>query len=396
MDISPLHNHTPQQSTPPAKRMPQLRWLELGVLILFWGIVALLTIGREVYNPHTAGQSGLREGEALHIILLYGVWMIVTLGLFRLSPRIAPDRIGWLRTVLISVGLGVGVAVFVDLLDHVFWNIFVPSGEPRLISISYILSNFHFLTEYFIYVAALIGGFARAYFIQFQVQQQEAAQLRLGTVQLQAHLAEARLNTLRMQIKPHFLFNTLHVISDHFEEDPRAARRMIARLSDILRYTFEKTEAREVALVEEIRFIQGYLEIQRARFEDRLQVDFEIAPEVHDALIPTLILQPLVENAVQHGVSRIEGLGVILIGAWREEETLHIRVVDNGPGKVNTNGHKRKSSGVGLRNTRERLSTLYGVWHQFTIESPPEGGFEVHISLPYHTQSDFYLASIEE
>ncbi|MDZ4698907.1 MAG: histidine kinase [Rhodothermales bacterium] len=374
------------------------RWIEGGLLVLFWGTFALLAIGREAFNPHFGGSSGLHEGEALYMFLENMVWASMTPVVFWISTRLFPDRIGWLRTILGAAGTGVTMAIVVDMIDHMLWNGIVAGRQDRPLSIVYILSNFHFLTEFFVYTVVLIAGYARAYFLRSQEHLKEAIQLRVDAARLQTHLAEARLRALRMQINPHFLFNTLHVISDHFEEDPRAARRMIARLSEILRYTFEGTETREVPLSNELRFLDGYLDIQRFRFEDRLAVNLDIAPEAMEALVPTLILQPLVENAIKHGVSQIEGPGVITIRAWRDDEQLHLRVADNGPGvtKREDNGGRGASGGIGLRNTRERLETLYGTRQQFTAESAPGGGFVARIVLPYHTSSDYFLESADE
>ena len=371
------------------------KWIEAGVIVLFWALVALLTVGREALSPHVGPNGNLREGEALYIFLEFTPWMFLTPFLFWVTMRILPDQVGWLRALPLVIVLGVPVAALVDFFDHVFWNTFVTSNRYRPLSLRFILSNFHFLSEFFIYFAVVISGFARAYFLRSQAHRQEAIKLRLDAVQLQHHLAEARLNALRMQINPHFLFNTLHVISDHFEEDPRAARRMIARLSEILRYSFDSTETKESPLSQELHFLDGYLDIQRFRFEDRLEVNFDVPQKLLEAMVPTLILQPLVENAIKHGISQIEGQGIITIKAWKDGEELHLSVADNGPGASADNGHKYPSSGIGVSNTIERLETLYGANQQFSIESPPSGGFVAYIILPYHTSSDYFLTSVE-
>ena len=378
---------------------PQLsrrwRWIEAGIVVFFWIIVASLTVGREALSPHAGPYGNLREGEALYTFLEFTPWMFITPMLFWVTMRILPDQVGWIRTLPLIIILGIFVATVVDFFDHVFWNTFVTSTWKRSLSITSILSNFHFLSEFFIYLAVVIGGFARAYFLRSQAHQQEAVKLRMDAVQLQSHLAEARLNALRMQINPHFLFNTLHIISDHFEENPRSARRMIARLSEILRYSFDSTETREVPLSQELHFLDGYLDIQRFRFEDRLKVNIDVPQELHEAMVPTLILQPLVENAIKHGISQIESQGIITIKAWQKGEDLHMNVTDNGPGASSGNGHKQPSSGIGISNTIERLETLYGANQHFSIESPPTGGFIAYLTIPYHTSSDYFLTSVE-
>lgn len=370
------------------------RIVEGALLLFFWGAVALLILGREALSPHL-GEAGLREGEALHVILEISVWALATPFIFWLASRISPDRLGWIKATPFIFISGVVVAVLIDLLDHFFWNLVVTSAPPRSLSIWLVLDNFHFLTEFFIFMAVLIAGFARLYFLRVEEHRKEAMQLRMDAARLQTNLAEARLNALRMQINPHFLFNTLHIISDHFEENPRAARRMIARLSDILRYSFEGTETREVPLAREMEFLDGYLDIQRFRFEEHLKVNIDIEPDVQDALLPTLILQPIVENAIIHGISQLEGQGTIDIRSWRENEALHIRIADNGPGHTAHNGNGASTGGIGLQNTKERLAMLYGDSQQFIIESPPAGGFVVHIILPYHTGSDYFISSVE-
>ena len=383
------------QSEPGRDRMGRQRWIEVGLLLFFWGTIALLMLGQELLDPYH-GIKGLLPGESLHAVLQIAVWALFTPFIFWVAARISPEKIGWLRTIPIAVVLGVMVAVIVDLIDHLLWNTLVDQGPRRPMSVLFVLDNFHFLNEFFVFVAVTVAGFARSFFLRVQEHRKEAIQLRMDTARLQTNLAEARLRALRMQINPHFLFNTLHIISDHFEENPRAARRMIARLSEILRYTFEGTENSEVTLEKELHFLDGYLDIQRFRFEDRLRVNKDIATDLSDALIPTLILQPLVENAIKHGVSQVEYQGIIDIKVWREKEYLHLAVSDNGPGKKPISDQQSRSGGIGLQNTRERLEMLYGNNHQFLIASPTNGGFTATIVLPYHTQNDYFLSAVDE
>jgi sensor histidine kinase YesM len=365
------------------------------MLLFFWGMVALLATGREAFGPHFGGESGLRAGEATYLLLVYTVWALVSPFVFWASARLFPDRIGWMRAVPLAAALGMMVAVVVDLVDHLLWNTFVESPIHRPISVRFVISNFHFLPEFFVYGAVLAAGYARAYFIRVQDHEREATQLRMDAARLQTHLAEARLQALRMQINPHFLFNTLHAVSDHFEEDPRTARRMLARLSEMLRYSFEGSDTREVPLSKELQFLDAYLDLQRIRFEDRLQVRFDIADEIREALVPTLILQPLVENAVIHGVGPSVAPVIIAVRAWREGPTLHLRVADNGPGSGQESNGSPASGGIGLHNTRERLETLYGTRQRFEAAPAPGGGFVAQLSIPFHTAADPVVASVE-
>ncbi len=385
-------------SAVPAPLTPRWRWTEGALIVLFWSLIAVLSIAQHAFDTRSGSPRSFQEGEILHTFLEFAVWAILTPGIFWMSYHFTPKRIGWLRTILLYVLVGVAVTMTVEFIEHFLWNTLVPSRRPRPMSIAFMLRRFHFMGDLSLYGVLLIAGFARVYFLRYHENQQEAIRLRMEASQLQAHLADARLRTLRMQINPHFLFNTLHIISDNFESNPRNARRMIARLSEILRYTFQESEAPEVTLAQELQFINGYLDIQRFRFEDNLVVTQDIAPDVRDALIPNLILQPLVENAIKHGVSQHAGVGHLELRAWHEADTLYLRVQDNGPGLSSApqNRTSLPSNGVGLQNTRERLQGLYGTNQALVLESLPEGGLAVTVSLPYHTRSDFKVHAVEE
>jgi signal transduction histidine kinase len=199
--------------------------------------------------------------------------------------------------------------------------------------------------------------------------------------QLEARLAEARLQVLQMQLHPHFLFNSLNAISELVHEDTETADRMITGLSDLLREVLVagQHDAQHVTLGRELDILNRYLDIQQARFGDRLRVDITVEPTVHQALVPYLLLQPLVENAIRHGLSAHADAGYIRIGASRDAGTLILRIQDDGRGF--TTGDKQ-GEGVGLGNTRARLTALYGASHRLNIENAPDGGGVVTIVLP--------------
>jgi LytS/YehU family sensor histidine kinase len=188
-----------------------------------------------------------------------------------------------------------------------------------------------------------------------------------------------------MQIHPHFLFNTLNSIAALLHEDVEAADRMITRLSDFLRITLQSSATSVVTLGEELVFLQAYLDIERVRFADRLMVEMTIAPDVMDAQVPNLILQPLVENAVRHGISKQIAMGHLQIDARRRDERLLIRIDDNGPGKPNGNGNpkQRASGGVGLANTRARLEQFYGDFEFDIVNRTDRDGTTVILNVPY-------------
>jgi two-component system, LytTR family, sensor kinase len=209
----------------------------------------------------------------------------------------------------------------------------------------------------------------------------EAQARALKESQLEARLAEARLKTLEAELQPHFLFNTLHAISTLVHTNPDAADRMISRLSDLLRLTFDRSGAARVPLQEELEFLEKYLEIEQTRFQDRLTVHYSVDAETLDAEVPRLILQPLVENAIKHGVSPRSGDGVIEICSRREGDGLWLEVRDNGVGLTGRARHQLHS-GVGLANTRDRLECLYGDAQRLEF-SEERTGLAVRIRLPF-------------
>ena len=198
---------------------------------------------------------------------------------------------------------------------------------------------------------------------------------------LEARLAQARLEALRMQLNPHFLFNTLNSIASLVHEDPKAAEEMIEALSELLRLALHTSSCQETTLRDELSFLDHYLLIERARFGERLCIEKNIDVSALGAMVPTLILQPLVENAVKHGIERQLAPAVIQITAEHSAQRLRLEVADNGRGLSG----KSLSEGVGLRNTRLRLKELYGDDGKMEVRSEVDGGFSVELLLPWRT-----------
>lgn len=369
------------------------RWLEGSIIIGFWLFIFLLTAGQRAIDPR--GAEGISSGAIYHTGLEYFLWLLLTPAIFWLSRRFAVDQPKWRRNVVLHLVAAIAVAITIDFFSAWTFGIFLPNHPWAGFRPSARLLDFRFIDELFIYLVVLAAGFARDYFWRFRERQQEAIRLREEAVSLEAKLAEARLHALRMQINPHFLFNTLHAVSSLVERDPAGVRRMIARLSDLLRYTLEGSGSQEVSLRQELDFLRGYLEIQRIRFQGRLEAEEFIDPNVLDALVPSMILQPLVENAVKHGVSKVEGCGRMEIRAKRDDGELVISVHDNGPGLDTLPSEPLSTEGVGLRNTRERLETLYGSDHRLHLESSPLGGLIARISIPYHTARDLRTSLVD-
>lgn len=235
----------------------------------------------------------------------------------------------------------------------------------------------HNLVDMAFYWAILGFGFSIEVYHKFKSHELKSAQLEM-------RLMETELKSLRQQMHPHFLFNTLNTIAvlvrERRHED---AVNLIARLSTLLRTSLDNTGVPEVTVLQEMEFLNQYIEIQKMRFSDRLSVKVEISPEARVARIPNLLLQPIVENAILHGVAPKIGPGHVEILGTVEDGRLRLEVRDDGPGIVN--GHTRTKEGVGLVNTRERLAKIYGARSQLLLQSQPGRGVSVLITLPYRT-----------
>jgi len=211
-----------------------------------------------------------------------------------------------------------------------------------------------------------------------------AHERELDAARAKGQLAEARLQVLTAQLQPHFLFNTLQGISTLITRDPIAADKMLTSLSDLLREVLRRGDRREVDLDEELRVLEPYLDISRWRFGDRLTVRTSADDDARRALVPFFILQPLVENAVHHGVSSRAGPAAIEIDATRSGDRLWLAVSDDGPGADVSDA----GLGIGLANTRARLAELYGDRHTLEIERPPSGGYRVRVTIPYRERGN--------
>ncbi|MBW3654810.1 MAG: histidine kinase [Gemmatimonadetes bacterium] len=317
----------------------------------------------------------------------YGVWALLTPLIFWLAWRLPVTRRNWARRVPAHalVGLAASLATMVVLLvlhNHYAHypgeDYYHPPGGTGPWSpgdlfryfIEYGSNRNHFV----FYGGILTAGFA---FHSYRVLKEQ----QLANARVRSQLAEARMQALRMQLHPHFLFNTLNTISSLTERNPRGARRVIARLSELLRRALESTREQEVTLRDELRFARGYLEIVRERFPDRLRVEFGIDPATEAAMVPNLLLQPILENAVEHGIANSLGEGWIRVESECRGGRLYLRVSDSGPG-VRDEGI---TEGVGLSNTRARLEQLYGRGAALALAARPAGGATSVVSLPYRT-----------
>ena len=333
----------------------------------------------------------LQQGQALREMMqafsYYYFWAILTPGIFWVSRRFSIERTNWSPRILFHIAMAMLVAMGVQIYYSVAYHAIMPPPHRWPFDPIADLLQLWFFNDLVVYIAVLAAGFARNYFSQSQARREETVQLQAQAALLRAQLAEARLQALRMQINPHFLFNTLHAVSTLVERNPQGVRRMIAKLSVLLRHTLESSSEQEVSLEQELQFLDNYLDIQQIRFQGLLEVRREIDPEVLQALVPNLIVQPLVENAIQHGVSKTDGKGYLAVRAWREDEHLCLSVRDNGS-SFSGDGAANLTEGIGLTNTRARLQQMYGAAQSLTFRAADGGGLIAQITLPYHTAAD--------
>jgi two-component system LytT family sensor kinase len=361
---------------------------ELLLIFAFWTFIATLSSVNRLVDPRGFGfQISSPAGPIALEYIESWTWAAVTPLLFALTGLFPIQRRGWLARLALLLVIGIGVAIAVDLLmdlARIELLANVPSRRPRVFSPREAILRLRFVNQLLVYLAVLAAGYARNYYLQDLTRQREAVVLEAQAAELQAQLAEARLDTLRMQLNPHFLFNTLHAISALVERDPGGVRRMIARLSELLRQTIDGRGSQEVSLREELDLLRRYIEIMEVRFQGRLGVTVTAGEEAMLALVPNLVLQPIVENALEHGASRAVGQGEVAIEAKRDGDDLVMTVRDNGPGLSS----REPARGVGLRNTEARLDQLYGDAASLGFSTPGAGGLVVTVRLPYHTASD--------
>ena len=231
-----------------------------------------------------------------------------------------------------------------------------------------------------IYWAILGAGVSFDYYKKYREREIEASRLLLRSTTLESQLSKAQLDSLKMQLHPHFLFNTLHAISALMEDSPKRARRMIARLGELLRSTLDISDQQTITVEKEIALTRLYLEIEQERFREDLEVKIDVGSDELECAVPSLILQPLVENAIKHGIKN-QKKAVIEVAVVLRNKRIEIRVKDNGPG-FSFGDSDELEEGIGLSNTKARLEQLYGDKHEFSVTNSDEGGAVVEISFP--------------
>lgn len=347
-------------------------WFRWVFVFLGWTCIALFFASQTYLSyKYSGGVAHWRVVLTSNLCQWYG-WGLLAPGIIWLARRFPFERGRWAASVAVHMTASVGVSLVKWQLDNFLRHHVL--GFERGTSL---ISGFHqSLVTYW-----LLVGATQAYLYYQRYRQGELRSAQLGT-----QLAQAQLQALRMQLHPHFLFNTLNAISTLVHKDPEAADRMIARLSELLRLTLENVGVQEVPLAQELEFLERYLEIEKTRFADRLIVRMDIAPEALDAFTPYLILQPLVENAIRHGIAARSLVGRIVISAKRCDNMLVVKVSDNGPGMAGAAAVGRKD-GVGISTTRARLEKLYGAEQRFEFFDAEDGGLVAMLTFPFRAMS---------
>jgi two-component system, LytTR family, sensor kinase len=315
----------------------------------------------------------LTLGLVFHQLMFWFSWYAVAPIVFLLARRFPLDRPTPGRVAAHIFAAPVLFAIAAVLRTAARWPFFGPPRDTALEAVTFAFTSS--LTLFvMLYALTLLLYYTVQYYRAYHSRELRASQLETMVVR-------ARLEALRNQLQPHFLFNTLHAISALMAKDVPAARRMMTRFSDLLRLALDEPDQHEVSLTHELRFIDQYLDLQRMRYGERLQVDLDVAPSTLDCMVPRLILQPLVDNALTHGIGARSGAGRIRIAAELADGALRLDVEDDGPGLASGRGELLQE-GVGLRNTRTRLLHLYGDSASLQLSDVPGDGLCVTITIP--------------
>jgi sensor histidine kinase YesM len=310
-------------------------------------------------------------------------WAILSPLIVFFARRFRFEQRNWWRVLPAQVAAAVVFLLLYRAVFSIFYQILEPAQVAEMGGFGAVTLML-FIRNWFVDLPAYCFLLSSIYVVDFY-RRFRAEQLKSS--ELKAALATSQLNALKMQIHPHFLFNTLNSISALMHKDVKAADKMVARLGDFLRTTLENSGDREVSLKQEMDFVGRYLEIESVRFQDRLVVKMNIEPETLAARVPNLILQPIVENAIKHGISQQESVESLIISSERHGDRLQIRVEDTGPGlqPSDENGKGSKTAGIGLANTRARLAHLYEENYRFEIKNAVPHGVIVTLEIPFET-----------
>lgn len=345
-----------------------------------WTLIGILFVGPFVV-PSIAERTPIPWSEVASVFVGWYLWGLLFPLIWLLARRLPFERRSWLRWSLLNLGLGLAVSSLYAVLAFVKTEIIQAISTGRLALAPLVMVPRHLFAGIAYYVLVYFVIVAVIHAISFYDKYRER---ELNASRLEGQLALARLQMLKAQLHPHFLFNTLNAISALMHRDVDAADRMITKLSDLLRLSIDQDDRHQVSLGCELEFLDRYLAIERIRFRDRLAVKREVEPPCLQAQVPRLILQPLVENSIRHGIAMRSAAGQVTIRATCKGSRLEIVVADDGPGLPVGRGLRE---GVGLANTRARLDQLYGNDYRFELVNAEGGGLQVVMEIPFETQA---------
>jgi sensor histidine kinase YesM len=367
--------------------LPSYYWQKALICFGIWTFYGLFfALQAYISNAH-AGRTILFGQTLLPWLSCGYVWALLTPFVIKLTRRFPLKSGKLLRILLIHSFAGI-IFSLLQLTALVFlrqWVLgdFSKSFSPLQSLQNLLIADFH--ANILLYWTIVGLWHAYDYYRRFRERERRAVQLEIEAAVLEKQLAQSQLDALRMQLHPHFLFNTLNSISVLMRDDVQAANRMLLRLSELLRIALKSESKQEIPLRQELEFLGGYLEIEQTRFQDRLKVDFDIGKDALDAYVPNLILQPIVENAIRHGIAPRAEAGLIQVQVRLENGFVELSVKDNGVGLNETEGI---TNGIGLSNTRKRLEKLYGEHYGFEVSSPSTSGLQIKLKIPFHTNGD--------
>ncbi len=353
-------------------------WARAALNIVAWTGFGIFMGAQSYYLLLRTGHP-VPWGTTLFRELVYAyLWAALTPLVLSFARTFPLDGKNWPGRFLFHLGASFAIAVLHKVLYHII--VMLAEAIPgRTFTFERLFLEMWTYLDYgiLLYWLLLIIHHAAGFYQRFKEKEVQASHL-------ETQLTRAQLEALKMQLQPHFLFNTLNAISVLISNNPDSARRMISKLADLLRITLESGGKQEVPLEQELVFLESYLEIEQTRFEDRLNVRLHIAPETLSAMVPSLLLQPIVENAMRHGVAERRGSTFVEVRTEQQNGSLKLQVRDNGPGINRQYAHKE---GIGFSNTRERLRQLYGSRFSFDVVNAPEGGALATIIIPFHAQT---------
>ncbi len=336
-----------------------------------WTLVALFFAAQSFVDASYSSRQLLWHQALVLSLADWYLWALLAPAVYALAVTAPFDSRRWPRSLAIHLPLSV-LLPFAEFVAEVALlnTLKIAAGSPP-VALKLALGT----ATYWVIVGA---AHAFSYYRRYRERE-------LRTLQLEARLAQAQLRILKMQLHPHFLFNSLNAVSALIARQPKAAEEMLAHLGDLLRLTLERSSRQLVSLQDELECVRLYLRIEEFRFRDRLRVRIDVEPEALEAQIPNLLLQPLVENAVRHGIAQRQAAGLIEIEGRIRDGSLHLGVADDGPGLGQSKSLSLSSEGIGLANTRARLKQLYGSRQSLSIENRPQGGASVRLHLPFHS-----------